>query len=600
MATRKPLYMNADEGFPVEMPATDSLQLGGLAMTGAITMGGFNITGLPSTPSGSDAAASKDYVDSVAQGLIVKPPVHVVAVSNVAALTGFITVDGHLLVNNDRVLLTAQTAVKFSGTGDSLAGTFSGTGAGVSLATVTGTTTLTDTGAAFVAADVGKLITVSGSADPLNDGTFEILSRPSGTTVTYVNPTPGADDAGPTISYLSDDVRLTDAGATFTIAQEHEKIILSGTTGGLNDGTFEIRKYISGTAVIYTNPTGVTETSAFTYTGEVGVDNGIWLAHSGAWTRATDMAAASHASHDFMFVELGTLYANTGWVCTDTTPEDLVGSDRLTFVQFSAAGVITAGAGLDKTGNVISVKKGDGIEVTSNSASTNIDLATNPGLALTGSSPNKKLSALVDANGGVQINGASGLALLLNGTTLQSGSSGASVKGLPANFEVATVATHSATPGTGQVTAANLDTLTAGSTSNADALHVHTVSAAPYAGRVEDNFTVGANTILAGDPVYQTSTYDVIDKGDCANDAKSRIIGVARVGNTSGNLASIVEMGPCATVLSAATAGTPYYLASGGGVTTTRPTGNKRVICVGFAKNATDLHVHVIDYGKAA
>jgi hypothetical protein len=593
---RKPLYMGS-EGFSIEMPATDNLQLGGLAMTGVVTMGGFDITGLPANPFDATAAASKAYVDSVAQGLIIKSPVHVVAVANIA-LTGLYTIDSHLLIAGDRVLATAQTAVKFSGTGDSLAGPFAKV-TSVALTTVVTTTTLTDPGAAFVPEDVGKTVTVSGASDVLNDGSFVITARISATQITYTNPTPGANESGGSLDYLSDDVRLTDAGATFTIAQEHEKIIFTGTTGGLNDGTFEIKKYISGTAVIFTNAAGVTETSAFTYTGEIGIDNGIWVAAAGAWARAADMPAASHASHAFMFVEVGTLYANTGWVCTDTTPEDVVGADRLTFVQFSSAGVIDAGAGLQKIGNTISVKKGDGIEVTSNSASTNIDLATNPGLALTGSSPNKKLSALVEATGGVQIDGASGLALLLNGTTLQTSGSGVSVKGLPNLFEIGGSAT-SQTPGTGQVTAANLNTLTAGSSSNADALHVHTIAAAPYAGRIELLLAV-VEAVAAGDPVYQSATNDQVGKADAGNDAKSQVIGLTRVGqSTPGLNASIVESGPCTTVLSLATANTPYYLASGGGLTTTRPTGNKRVILIGYAKNATDLHVRITDYGKAA
>jgi hypothetical protein len=594
---RKPLYMGS-EGFSIEMPATDNLQLGGLAMSGVITMGGFDITGLPANPFDATAAASKAYVDSVAQGLIIKSPVHVVAVANIA-LTGLYTIDGHPLVASDRVLATSQTAVKFSGTGDSLAGPFVKV-TSVALTTLGGTTHLTDPGAAFVTEDVGKLITVSGASDVLNDGTFTITSRVGSTEITYVNPTPGADESGGSLDYLSNDVRLTDAGATFTIAQEHEKIIFTGTTGGLNNGTFEIRKYISGTAVIFANPTGVTETSAFTYTGEIGIDNGIWVAAAGAWARAADMPAASHASHAFMFVEVGTLYANTGWVCTDTTPEDVVGADRLTFVQFSSAGVIDAGAGLVKVGNTISVKQGDGIDLVSNSAATNIALATNPGLALTGTSPNKLLTALVESTGGVQIDGASGLALLLNGTTLQTNGSGVSVKGLPNLFEIGTVAT-SQTPGTGQVTAANLNTLTAGSASNADALHVHSVVSAPFANRIENLFAV-VEAVTVGQPVYQSATSDQVGVAQASNDAKSRVIGIARIGqSTPGLNATIVEHGPCTTVLTGSpTANTPFYLAPSGGLTTSRPIGGNRVILIGFAKNATDLHVTIIDYGKAA
>ena len=59
------------------------------------------------------------------------------------------------------------------------------------------------------------------------------------------------------------------------------------------------------------------------------------------------------------------------------------------------------------------------------------------------------------------------------GATLSTTSTG--MIDLPQSFKIATFATHYATLGTGQVTAANLDILTAGPTSNADALHTHAV-----------------------------------------------------------------------------------------------------------------------------
>ena len=78
-------------------------------------------------------------------------------------------------------------------------------------------------------------------------------------------------------------------------------------------------------------------------------------------------------------------------------------------------------------------QEGDGIELVSNSQAVNVDLATYPGLILTGSSPNKKLSALVSASGGIEIDTSNGLALFLNNSpsaTLQTGVGGVSVVGL--------------------------------------------------------------------------------------------------------------------------------------------------------------------------
>ena len=54
----------------------------------------------------------------------------------------------------------------------------------------------------------------------------------------------------------------------------------------------------------------------------------------------------------FFFVEEGTSYADTGWVCT--TNEDVTLAN-LAFSQFSGTGSITAGDGLDKSGSTLSV-----------------------------------------------------------------------------------------------------------------------------------------------------------------------------------------------------------------------------------------------------
>lgn len=78
-------------------------------------------------------------------------------------------------------------------------------------------------------------------------------------------------------------------------------------------------------------------------------DNGIRIASAGAWVRAVDMDTWVESISAFTFVEEGTLYADTGWICTvdaggtlDTSP--------INWVQFSQAGTIsganTAGSGV--------------------------------------------------------------------------------------------------------------------------------------------------------------------------------------------------------------------------------------------------------------
>ena len=84
-------------------------------------------------------------------------------------------------------------------------------------------------------------------------------------------------------------------------------------------------------------------------------ENGIYIvAASGAPTRATDLPTSSSAAGVFVFVEEGTL-ADTGWVCTSNSGSDIVGTNNLTWSQFSSAGAYTAGDGLDLTGNEFDV-----------------------------------------------------------------------------------------------------------------------------------------------------------------------------------------------------------------------------------------------------
>ena len=83
--------------------------------------------------------------------------------------------------------------------------------------------------------------------------------------------------------------------------------------------------------------------------------NGIYLVHSGAWTRSTDLAAGSSAAGAYAFVTGGTVYANSGWICSNAVGSDVVDTNNLVFTQFSSAGQISATAPIVKTGNVLSL-----------------------------------------------------------------------------------------------------------------------------------------------------------------------------------------------------------------------------------------------------
>jgi hypothetical protein len=80
---------------------------GATAFTAAQSMGSQKITNL-ADPTTSTDAATKNYVDNVAQGLSTKQSVRALAASNIA-LTGTQTIDGVALSAGDTVLCIAQT-----------------------------------------------------------------------------------------------------------------------------------------------------------------------------------------------------------------------------------------------------------------------------------------------------------------------------------------------------------------------------------------------------------------------------------------------------------------------------------------------------------
>lgn len=70
-----------------------------------------------------------------------------------------------------------------------------------------------------------------------------------------------------------------------------------------------------------------------------GSENGIYLVTAGAPTRSMDMEAGSGAAAIFIFIQAGTSNADTGWLCTNNTGSDIVGTDALVFAQISGNGV---------------------------------------------------------------------------------------------------------------------------------------------------------------------------------------------------------------------------------------------------------------------
>ena len=85
-------------------------------------------------------------------------------------------------------------------------------------------------------------------------------------------------------------------------------------------------------------------------------ENGIYVASaSGAASRAVDFTTSDDVAGFAVFVEQGTSSADQAYVVTNNTGSATPGTSALVFSQFTGTGQITAGDGLDKNGNTLSV-----------------------------------------------------------------------------------------------------------------------------------------------------------------------------------------------------------------------------------------------------
>ena len=171
-------------------------------------------------------------------------------------------------------------------------------------------------------------------------------------------------------------------------------------------------------------------------------ENGIYVVAAGSWSRSSDMDSGDEFPGAAVFVREGTDNADLGYVCTNDSVT--LGTTEITFTQFNGAANITAGDGLSKTGNILSVNVddssieivGDALQVKDGGidndmlacsiANNKLANSTISGVALGGT-----LNALSAAStGGITITSYDGsaavsdLAINLDGTSLATGASG--------------------------------------------------------------------------------------------------------------------------------------------------------------------------------
>ena len=104
--------------------------------------------------------------------------------------------------------------------------------------------------------------------------------------------------------------------------------------------------------------------------------NGIYIAGSGAWTRATDMDVWSEVPGAYTVILNGSANVNTGWV-SNSADTGTINVTAITFVQFSGTGTYYAGTGLSLASNTFSITNTGVTAATKGSASKTVTAAVN-------------------------------------------------------------------------------------------------------------------------------------------------------------------------------------------------------------------------------
>jgi len=291
--------------------------------------------------------------------------------------------NGQILIGNSSGTYTAATISQ--GTGISVTNasgsiTIAATGAGT-VTSVTASSPLASSGGATPNISLTGTVAVANGGTGTSTGSITgtgALTFTAGGSNTSVNLVPlgtgSVDVASKKVTSVADPAASTDAANKSyvdSVAQglDVKASVKYGSTGNLA---------LSGTAITNINvPSAIASLTVgdrvLAKDQTTGTQNGIYVVASGAWTRATDMAAGSDASGAFTFIQYGSStagsLADTGWV--QTADPAVVGTDALVWTQFSGAGTYTAGNGLSLSGSAFAINTNITVDKTTSQTLTN-------------------------------------------------------------------------------------------------------------------------------------------------------------------------------------------------------------------------------------
>jgi hypothetical protein len=206
---------------------------------------------------------------------------------------------------------------------------------------------------------VGATVTISTTSNgaislaPNGTGNISVNSR-------YINSLadPVQDQDAATKFYVDSVATGLDIKASVLTATANTLAVYSSGTVSYNNGTSGVGATLTttgtyllidganvqtvGTRVLVKNEANATWNGIYTYTSTT------------VLTRATDFNQPTEVAGAYTFVESGTTWADTGWVCTTNNPV-VFGTTNIVFAQFSGAGSYTAGNALSLSGTQFNV-----------------------------------------------------------------------------------------------------------------------------------------------------------------------------------------------------------------------------------------------------
>lgn len=254
--------------------------------------------------------------------------------------------------------VTANTAVLSSDVGALLA---AGTGIAVTAATATiALDTLADAG-------TGTFLKITRDTYGRVSGTTAVVASDITGLVnaTYINTNGDSMDSAANLTFSGGGEVLglptIPSGATAAVSKAYVDSISQGldpkasvkvatTVAGTLATSFANSQTVDGYALVTGDRILIKNQAAAS-------ENGIYTVNvSGAPTRALDCDSWAEIPSSFVFIEQGSTYGDTGWVCTSDTGGTL-GTTSVTWIQFTSAGNYSANTatGLDLAGTIFSI-----------------------------------------------------------------------------------------------------------------------------------------------------------------------------------------------------------------------------------------------------